>query len=491
MMARLAAIALLAFLVLAIGCGTAPEQTVEEKLDGPRPGDEVVNLCEPRLSEGILFDASRADWMREHYIRWSPDGSRILFNGFATGVWGPVALYSVDPDGVLLRKVVNVPDYREARDPFGDDLQGTPVKQIVDVPGRDPVWGDGSSMMYFDISPDSSRIAYSTCAYTEIAEREVESDGWGYYREIVVSDIDGTKEAVRREGSSSWVYNYEIVVSDINGTDVQRLTKNIHFNNFPVWSPDGARIAFMSDTKPDYDVFRSVGDRFTIYTVATGKSEEVALPRGVAAYPHRLAWSPNGERIAFVAAVHGGDSPPWPPVVFTMTSDGSELTRISGAASGPAWSPDGQRIAVVVPVGEGEIDSGSFGPPRRDVDVALYTFAADGSDPVLAGNDLPEPWYFPVDPWMGNLSWSPDGSEILLNSFGYRVPLDGSPAAGDGPSDGITDAAWSPDGSKIAIRTYGNGSNGMVYIMNRDGANLRALVEVAEPYYENKVKLAQ
>ncbi len=464
-MARLAAIALLAFFVLAIGCGKVSEQTVQGELDGPRPGDEVVNLCERRLSEGIFFDASRADWMREHYIRWSPDGARILFNGFAPGIWGPVALYSVDPDGVLLRKVVNVPDYMEALDRYGYELNGIRARQIVDVPSRDPVWGDGSSMMYFDISPDSSRIAYSTCAYTEIAEREVERDGWGYYREIVVSDIDGT--------------------------DVKRLTKNIHFNNFPVWSPDGARIAFMSDTKPDYDVFRSVGDRFTIYTVATGKSEEVALPRGVAAYPHRLAWSPNGERIAFVAAVYGDDPRPWPPVVFTMASDGSELTRISDAASGPAWSPDDQRIAVVAPVGEGEIDSGSFGPPRRDVDVALYTFAADGSDPVLVGNDLPEPWYFPVDPWMDNLSWSPDGSEILLNSFGYRVPLDGSPAAGDGPSDGITDAAWSPDGSKIAIRTYGNGSNGMVYIMNRDGGNLRALVEVAEPYYENKVKLAQ
>ena len=28
-------------------------------------------------------------------------------------------------------------------------------------------------MMYFDISPDSSHIVYSTCAYTEDPEREL------------------------------------------------------------------------------------------------------------------------------------------------------------------------------------------------------------------------------------------------------------------------------------------------------------------------------
>ena len=114
-------------------------------------------------------------------------------------------------------------------------------------------------------------------------------------------------------------------------------------------------------------------------------------------------------------------------VVFTMASDGSELTRISDAASGPAWSPDGRRIAVVVPVGKAEFDRGSTGPRRRDVGVALYAFAADGSDPVLVSNSLREPWRRPVDPWMGDLSWSPDGSQILLKNLAYRVPLDGSP----------------------------------------------------------------
>ena len=56
------------------------------------------------------------------------------------------------------------------KDPLREE-EGTVVyvRQIVNSPGRDPIWGDGGMMMYFDISPDGSHIVYSTCAYTEDA----------------------------------------------------------------------------------------------------------------------------------------------------------------------------------------------------------------------------------------------------------------------------------------------------------------------------------
>ena len=121
------------------------------------------------------------------------------------------------------------------------------------MPGRDPVWGDGSSMMYFDIFPDGSKIVYSTCAYTRgeigLEEEEIEEISpwdWGYIRSIVVSDFDETENAQRAEQGSSWVYNYEIVLSDIDGTNTKRLTENTHFDNFPTVSPDGTRVAFIS-----------------------------------------------------------------------------------------------------------------------------------------------------------------------------------------------------------------------------------------------------
>ena len=44
-------------------------------------------------------------------------------------------------------------------------------------------------MMYFDISPDSSQVVYSTCAYTEDQERELAP-----YIELVVSDVEHPEE---------------------------------------------------------------------------------------------------------------------------------------------------------------------------------------------------------------------------------------------------------------------------------------------------------
>ncbi len=443
----------------------------------PEPGDEVLDLCNTPVGLGIANDMappSRGDWTMERYIRWSPDGSRILFSSLSPGLWSSTtaALYSIDPDAVSLLKVVNA-----SEDGSTYDLRGyyPLVREIVDAPDRDPVWGDGSPTMYFDVSPDSSRIVYSTCAYTEAAEQDVRRDEWGQYYEIVVSDIRDTRNAERKEGGRLWVYNSEIVASDIDGTNVKRLTKNVSLDNFPAWSPDGAKVALISTTEPSGIEIGPRVDKLTFYEVATGESEQVALPPGVSAHPHRLAWSPNGEYVAFIASSYDSGAPRFETLgLYLVRTNGSGVPVLFGrnrvwyAASGPAWSPDGRRIAMIVTEPDG---------------AALYAFAVDGSGAARLSDDLPEPWHFPVYPWFGDLSWSPDGSEILLKGFTHRVPLDGSAAIGSPLTDIPSDAAWSPDGSMIAIRAdeilpKREGTDGpLVYIMDRDGTNVRALVE--------------
>ena len=472
----------------------APEQPATgtgQAMQGPRVGDAVADSCTSLPSiEGHGFpDYSRAvaNWQRERYIRWSPDGSRILFNGFALHSgpdWPAADLYSAAPDGAQLDKIVDLGDEgADLRWYYWDYANGGPsredegtvvyVRQIMNVPDRDPIWGHGGMMMYFDISPDSSHIVYSTCAYTEDPERELTSHG-----ELVVSDIENPEDTERKATARGWVYNYEIVLSDIEGGNVRRLTTNLQQDNFPVWSPDGSKIAFMG------------GNQLTIYTVATDNLQGFALPSGVSFHEHRMSWSSDGEFIAFVG--HGNRYPRTASVYvaeFYGLDGDVEPTRIWTreiwlAASGPAWSPNGQRIAMVVPKPDG---------------AALYTFAADGSDPVLITDNLPEPWRFPIDPWLGDLAWSPDGSEILLKGFTYRVPLDGSPPLGS-PLTFIDrdnnsqveipmDAAWSPDGSTLAVRIdewfgwQSNVSSGYlspVFLIDRYNTNIRTLVEYVE-----------
>ena len=506
------ALIFLAFLVLMGACTeVALEQpatgTGQAAMQGPQVGDGVQDNCDPPLSSYPMDDVSgtvpRVVWDGERYIRWLPDGSRILFNGFVHPLgprWPAPDLYSVAPDGAQLDKIVNVGNNEGAdrrsyywddatRDPITGGADAVAVRQIVNVPDRDPIWGDGGMMMYFDISPDGSHIVYSTCAYTEDAERELTSPV-----ELVVSDIENPEDTERKATARGWVYNYEIVLSDIDGGNARRLTTNLHPDNFPVWSPDGSRIAFITN-RPD-------GDHLAIYTVATDSLHDSALNPSISFHNHSMSWSPDGKLIALV----GKSSAPrisyrHTASVFVVDVRSFRQRGIWWAASGPAWSPDGQRIALVVPKPDG---------------VALYTFAVNGTDPILVTENLPEPWDFPIDLWLGDLEWSPDGTEILLKGFTYRVPLDGSPPIGS-PLTFIDrdntsqveipmDSAWSPDGSTIAVRIdewNGLRSSGLslsdysslVFLMDKDNTNIRPLVEYAEtadsPSLEIELRLAE
>jgi TolB protein len=56
------------------------------------------------------------------------------------------------------------------------------------------------------------------------------------------------------------------------------------------------------------------------------------------------AWSPDGKRIAFVSNREGNRE------IYAMNADGSNVARLTndlGEDSSPAWSPDGKQIAFV------------------------------------------------------------------------------------------------------------------------------------------------
>ena len=256
------------------------------------------------------------------------------------------------------------------------------------MPSLKPVeYGYAVHSTPFDLSADGYRIAFASCAVSE----------------ETVEGVDG-------EGK---VYNSEIFVSDIDGANVERLTNNTYMDTLPAWSPDGERIAFISDPNRSIaGIWKATAHtRLTIQEVATGRSRVVGLPEGYAAAPIRLEWSPKGDRIAFVMLE--GVRHPWNLAVYIVGADGTGLTRVSDALSGPTWSPDGEAIAMVVAEGNRE--------------ESLFTFAADGSNPIKVDYDIRANvggWSgtnIGTGIWMGNLSWSPDGSAILIERFTGKV----------------------------------------------------------------------
>ena len=113
----------------------------------------------------------------------------------------------------------------------------------------------------------------------------------------------------------------------------------------PAWSPDGSRLAIVSDRAEDGSVW--VGSDETVwqrdlYTLRPDGSDRVRVTRSLDANEHQPTWAPDGERLAYLAVdgqfaetlrvVDAG--PDGTPSAIADERRGQ--TTLAGAAWGPA-----------------------------------------------------------------------------------------------------------------------------------------------------------
>lgn len=211
--------------------------------------------------------------------------------------------------------------------------------------------------------------------------------------------------------------NDEIYVMDADGSHVTRLTDNPALDWTPVWSPDGTRIAFISTRVEPAAACQCVLCNRGIYVMDADGSHVTRLTE-ITPYDRDPSWSPDGRRIAFVGSTSVSVHVYTTAVIYVMDVDGSHATPLSDNAAlelGPAWSPDGTRIAFV---------------SYRDSNAEIYMMDADGS---------------------------------------HVTRLTDNPAVDLGP-------AWSPDGTRISFASYRDG-NGEIYVMDADGSNVTRLTD--------------
>jgi Tol biopolymer transport system component len=279
-----------------------------------------------------------------------------------------------------------------------------------------------------------------------------------------------------RDGPTS----QEIYVMNADGSAQRRLTfdsgHDSVFNVQPVWSLDGATIAFV----------HVIGLSHSVWLMGPDGSDRRELAN-VGAIVERLAWSPDSTRLLYdvqnappthveVVDVRSGARRSLTPAGQTdfyaswspdgrsiaMTSnpfastsridvvdpaDGSRRTVSAVPGTDPAWSPDGREIAFVGVRTFPEY-ADRYGPPQR---LDLYVVSADGTGLRRLTGPLDDD--LGREPGAFRPSWWPDGSRLFFHSGEglnaqasvFAVNADGSCEQRFGPPDvPLVFPAWRP-----------------------------------------------
>jgi Tol biopolymer transport system component len=278
--------------------------------------------------------------------------------------------------------------------------------------------------------------------------------------------------------------NDEIYMMNSDGTEPERLTNTpavayflptkFPVDNFPALSPDGTKIAFVSNRDSTLDGTGRFVNNNEIYVMDAKDRDEDDngdnLTRLTNDPPDRAVsdgnpvWSPDGSQIAFTRGSGSAAE------VYAMNADGSNpknLTNNPGAFDGhPVFSPDGTSIAFS---SDRTTGTGVDNPTR---DFEIFGMNANGTGLTQLTNNTASD----TQP-----NFSPDGSQIAFQSTRdgnfeiYVMNKDGTGQTNltKDPADKVDSdrfPAWSPDGTKIAFTRGVNFNVGEIWTMNADGS---------------------
>jgi len=224
----------------------------------------------------------------------------------------------------------------------------------------------------------------------------------------------------------------------------------------PEISPDGRRVAYtVRETNWDDNAYDT---QIWLADVTTGTLRQLTHSKKSSQSP---AWSPDGTRLAFIS---DRTDKRQLYVINPLGGEAEALTSLDEGVSSFAWAPDGRTIAYTATepksstLKDREKKFGEFQVVEQDYRMT-HLFALDlgtrATRPLAIGR-------FTV----GAFAWSPDGKSI---AFDHRVnPSPASSGSADISIVTVADAAvralvtqdgpdarpvWSPDGSRIAFET--------------------------------------
>ena len=234
-----------------------------------------------------------------------------------------------------------------------------------------------------------------------------------------------------------------------DGTGQINLTRTKAGVGGGVWSPNGKKIAFSAT---------SAGERsLDIYVMNSDGTGETNLTKTKASSEGAPSWSPDSKKITYLRS-----SDPNGEIyneVYVMNSDGTSQTRLIRAMDtknfevgfeSPAWSPDGEKIAFMRTTRVGLVNSSPSSAVPATGPSGLYVMKPDGTGLRKLSKEMP---------YAQSPLWSPEGKEIAFSGAGetkYVVNVGGTLLRELMPNvqDHISSYSWSPNGRKWLSQQY-------------------------------------
>ena len=383
-------------------------------------------------AERKITEVHTSDVLPGPYLTWSPDNNSLVVSAIGEGR-EPAALFRLSLDTGEKSKLTSPPaqDQGDTSPAFSPDGRTLAFTRVVDagqselylltVSGGSKPAGEPRRVFMENQSADSP-------AWTEDGRAIIFSSGQPGQRSLWKIGISGSSSTTKAEQLASLgarayqpaisrrgnrlVYahfSFRSSISSIPTLDTQRVrtpntpaagdkpaaviasTRN---QSSPQFSPDGKRIAFMSNRSGSDEIWVCDGNGQNAVQVTSFGGPRATNP----------TWSPDGERLAFDSNAAGQFD------IYVVGSNGGKPQRMTTDPANdgnPSWSRDGRWIYF---------DSARSGQQQ------LWKMPASGGDAIQVTHDG---GFGPHE--------SPDGkflyyAKALSDTSLWRIPVEGGPA---------------------------------------------------------------